>query len=148
MSETVIAEQGAASRTATEHKFQASDGVYLFYRAWSPAKESRRAIVLFHRGHEHSGRWQEFINRIALDDMWFFAWDARGHGRSPGERGYAECFGRMVRDADEFARHLSTQFQIPIENMAVVGQSVGAVLATAWVHDYAPPIRALVIATP
>jgi hypothetical protein len=30
----------------------------------------------------------------------------------------------------------------------VIAQSVGAVLAAAWVHDYAPPIRALVLASP
>jgi hypothetical protein len=54
----------------------------------------------------------------------------------------------MVRDAEEFVRHLSQQFDIPIENMAVVAQSVGAMLATTWVHDYAPPIRGLSIATP
>ena len=115
----------------------------------APSRRSRRrAIMLFHRGHEHSARWQDFIDRMALDDMWFFAWDARGHGRSPGDRGYATSFGRMVQDADEFIRHLSSQFDLPIENMAVVAQSVGAVLATTWVHDYAPPIRSLVIATP
>ena len=100
---------GPPSRTATEHTFRTSDGVELFYRAWAPATESRRAVVLFHRGHEHSARWQDFIDRIALDDSWFFAWDARGHGRSPGDRGYAESFGRMVQDADEFVRHLSEQ---------------------------------------
>jgi hypothetical protein len=32
--------------------------------------------------------------------------------------------------------------------MAVLAQSVGAVLAATWVHDYAPPIRALVLASP
>src|SRR2546421_625316 len=26
--------------------------------------------------------------------------------------------------------------------------SLGAVIATAWVHDYAPPIRGLILATP
>jgi alpha-beta hydrolase superfamily lysophospholipase len=148
MSQAVSLELHPDARTATEHTFRASDGAELFYRAWKPATESRRAIVLFHRGHEHSARWQDFIRRIGLDDFWFFAWDARGHGRSPGDRGYAESFGRMVRDAEEFVRHLSNQFDIPIENMSVVAQSVGAVLATTWVHDYAPPIRALVIATP
>ena len=71
-----------------------------------------------------------------------------GTAGRPANAGYAESFGRMVQDADEFVRHLSTQFDVPIENMAVVAQSVGAVLAATWVHDYAPPIRALVIATP
>ena len=142
MSEVSTVERQGNSRIPTEHTFRTSDGVELFYRAWRPATELRRAIVLFHRGHEHSARWQDFIDRMALDDTWFFAWDARGHGRSPDDRGYATSFGRMVQDADEFVRHLSTQFDLPIENMAVVAQSVGAVLAATWVHDYAPPIRA------
>ncbi|MEX0641760.1 MAG: bifunctional alpha/beta hydrolase/class I SAM-dependent methyltransferase [Pirellulales bacterium] len=148
MSQVIATEPPATTRPATEHTFRTSDGVDLFYRAWVPASESHRAVVLFHRGHEHSARWQDFIDRIRLDDFWFFGWDARGHGRSPGDRGYAESFGRMVRDAEEFVRHLSQQFDIPIENMAVVSQSVGAVLAATWVHDYAPPIRALAVATP
>lgn len=135
-------------RTSTEHTFRTSDGIDLFYRAWAPATESSRAVVLFHRGHEHSARWQDFIDRIALDDFWFFAWDARGHGRSPGERGYAESFGRVVRDADEFVRHLSAEFEVPVEEMGVVAQSVGAVVAATWVHDYAPSIRCLALATP
>jgi len=136
------------TREATTHTFQTSDGVELFYRAWAPGTTSNKAIVLFHRGHEHSGRWQDFIDRIGLSDCWFFAWDARGHGQSPGLRGYAENFGRMVRDADEFVRHVSTQYNIQIEETAVVSQSVGSVLAATWVHDYAPPIRTLVLATP
>ena len=148
MSHALATESQPTNRKSTEYRFRTSDGVDLFYRAWTPAAESHQALVLFHRGHEHSGRWQDFIERIALEDYWFFAWDARGHGRSPGDRGYAESFGRMVQDADEFIRHLSQQFDVPIENMGVVAQSVGAVLATAWIHDYAPPIRALAIATP
>jgi alpha-beta hydrolase superfamily lysophospholipase/phosphatidylglycerophosphate synthase len=135
-------------RVAEECRFTTSDGTGLFYRAWAPARESNKAVVLFHRGHEHSARWQDFVDRIDLGDYWFFAWDARGHGRSPGERGSAPSFSRMVKDADEFVRHLSAHHGIPLSNMAVVGQSVGAVLAATWVHDYAPAIRALVVATP
>lgn len=148
MSTASLTTETPAARTATEHTFQTSDGVDLFYRAWPPAAPSNRAVVLFHRGHEHSGRWQEFVDRIRLDDCWFFAWDARGHGRSPGQRGYAENFGRIVRDADEFVRHVTEQNDIHMEDLAVVSQSVGSVLAATWVHDYAPPIRALVLATP
>ena len=32
--------------------------------------------------------------------------------------------------------------------MIVLGHSVGAVLASCWVHDFAPPIRALILGTP
>ena len=135
-------------RRPTEHTFRLSDGAELFYRVWAPERPSSKAVVLFHRGHEHSARWQDTVDRLSMDDCWMFAWDARGHGRSEGERGHAESFGRLVKDADEFVRHLSTEYDVPVEEMAVIAQSVGAVLAAAWVHDYAPPIRAMVLATP
>ena len=32
--------------------------------------------------------------------------------------------------------------------MAVIAQSVGAVLVAAWAHDYAPKIRCMVLASP
>lgn len=49
---------------------------------------------------------------------------------------------------DEFVRYVSSQYQIPLANIIVIGQSVGAVLVSAWVHDYAPPIRGMVLASP
>jgi alpha-beta hydrolase superfamily lysophospholipase len=137
-----------SQRPPQEHTMRLRDGTELFYRSWTPLKPSHRAVILFHRGHEHSARWQDLIDRIGLDDFWFFAWDARGHGRSPGDRGYAESFGQYVKDADEFVRHVATEQGISLENVAVIAQSVGAVIASTWVHDFAPPIRALVVATP
>src|SRR5437762_3171019 len=125
-----------------------SDGAELFYRAWIPAVPTKKALLLFHRGHEHSGRWQETVEALALDDVAVFAWDARGHGRSPGERGSAENLARVIKDADEYVRHLVEQHGIALEETIVLAHSVGAVVAAAWVHDYAPPIRALILATP
>src|SRR5262249_3468800 len=126
----------APARISEEHRFVTSDGTGLFYRAWPPSRPADQAVVLFHPGHDQSARWQDFVDRIDLEDCWFFAWDARGHGRSPGERGYAPSFARMVKDADEFVQHITSQHGIPLTKMAVVGQSVGAVLAATWVHDY------------
>ena len=37
---------------------------------------------------------------------------------------------------------------IAVEDMAVIAQSVGAVLVAAWAHDYAPNVRCLVLAAP
>src|SRR5262245_36306848 len=67
---------------ASENSFKVRDGIPLFYRAWRPPGEVRRALILLHRGHEHSGRWQNTVETLANDDLAFFAWDARGHGRS------------------------------------------------------------------
>jgi len=125
-----------------------SDGVRLFYRAWLPAIPPQQALLLFHRGHEHSGRWQEVVDALNLPEQAVFAWDARGHGRSPGERGAAESMARVVKDVDEFVRHIAERYQIAPENMIVLGHSIGGVAAAAWVHDYAPRIRAMILAAP
>ena len=54
----------------------------------------------------------------------------------------------MIKDVDEFVRHISDRHGIAVEDMVVLGHSVGAVTVAAWVHDYAPPIRGLILATP
>jgi alpha-beta hydrolase superfamily lysophospholipase/SAM-dependent methyltransferase len=131
-----------------ERTFVTSDHAELFYRHWEPTTPQSRALLLFHRGHEHSGRFAELVESLGLEGVHVFAWDARGHGRSPGERGYAESVGRMVRDVEEFVRHVSTHHDLPVEQMVVLGHSVAAVTVATWVHDYAPPIRAMVLATP
>ena len=136
-------------RVAKEHTFSAVDGAEIFYRHW-PSKQgaSKRAIILFHRGHEHSGRQQDVVDGLNMPEYDCFAWDARGLGKSLGVRGYADNFGVLVKDADVFARHICSNYGFKMEDIAVVGQSVGGVIAAAWVHDYAPNIRSLVLASP
>ena len=65
---------------------------------------------------------------LGLPDVAIFAWDARGHGRSPGERGSAENFGTMVKDVDAFVRHIVDRHGFAFENMIVLAHSVGAVV--------------------
>ena len=92
-----------AALEPSEHTLTLRDGTELFYRAWLPEKPTTKALLLFHRGHEHSGRWQETV--IA-------------------------------------------EYGIALDDTVVLAHSLGAVIATAWVHDYAPPIRGLILATP
>jgi alpha-beta hydrolase superfamily lysophospholipase/SAM-dependent methyltransferase len=132
---------------ATERSMTSWDGVELFYRAWLPAIKTDKALLLFHRGHEHSGRWQEMVDGLNLKDIAVFAWDARGHGRSSGERGAARNGADIIKDVDLFAHHVSQRYEVPLENTIVLAHSLGAVHVAAWVHDYAPAIRAMILAT-
>jgi alpha-beta hydrolase superfamily lysophospholipase len=140
--------RAAAAARPSEHTLTLRDGTELFYRAWLPEQPATKALLLFHRGHEHSGRWQETVDALGLEDVAVFAWDQRGHGRSPGERGSAPDLANVVRDSDEWARHLAAVHGISLQETVVLAHSLGAVIATAWVHDYAPPIRGLILATP
>jgi alpha-beta hydrolase superfamily lysophospholipase len=139
-------------REAQEFSFTTHDGVELFYRHW-PASNAdsaapKRAVVMFHRGHEHGGRMAHLVDELEMADFDFFAWDARGHGLSPGERGDSPSFATSVRDVQSFIDHIVSNHGLAVEDIAVLAQSVGAVLVSTWAHDYAPKIRALVLASP
>ena len=136
-------------RSAEERYFTTIDGARLFYRYWpADSAAARRALVLFHRGHEHSGRLQHLVDELDLPGMAMFAWDARGHGRSLEAQCAGATMGLLVKDVDTFVHHISASFGIDMEDIAVLGQSVGGVLVAAWVHDYAPRIRCMVLASP
>lgn len=137
-----------STRTSTGSTFKTWDGTELFCRTWAPQGESRKALILIHRGHEHSGRLQGLVDMLDLPDFWAFSWDNRGHGHSPGARGDAPSYMALVKDLDAFVAHVRAKHNIPIENIAVVANSVGAVTAATWVHDFAPRIRAMVLAAP
>ena len=50
---------------AIEGTLTSWDGTELFYRAWLPAETKiEKALLLFHRGHEHSGRWAQTVDSI------------------------------------------------------------------------------------
>lgn len=135
------------ARGALEEKMVSWDGSEIFFRAWLPNETSEKALLFFHRGHEHSGRWQETVDSLGMEDVAMFAWDARGHGRSPGKRGAARELTDVIRDVEAFVREISLRYQIKRENMIILAHSLAAVTVGAWVHDYAPPIRGLILAT-
>jgi alpha-beta hydrolase superfamily lysophospholipase len=137
------------ARVPQEHQFKTHDDVSLFYRHWKATAPARRgAIVLFHRGHEHGARMAHLVDELDLPDFDFFAWDARGHGRSPGQRGYSPSFATSVRDVQAFIDHIGRAHGVPPEDIHVIAQSVGAVLVATWAHDYAPQVRGLTLASP
>ena len=56
-------------RESEERSFRTFDGVELFYRHWPAAREhSTGAIVLYHRGHEHSGRIAHLVDELDLPE--------------------------------------------------------------------------------
>lgn len=139
-----------SSWTCSESGFESDDGTRLFYRAWQPvaarATGTQNALIFLHRGHEHSGRIGPLVEQFGFVHDWAFAWDARGHGHSPGERGAAPDFQALVRDFEVFVRHLQARYGIAEQNMLIVANSVGAVIAATWLHDYAPRVRGVVMA--
>lgn len=51
-----------------------------------------------------------------------------------------------MQDFDDFVRHLQARYGIAPYNIFVVANSVGAVIAATWQHDYAPVVRGVIMA--
>lgn len=137
----------------TESSFLSFDRTRLFYRFWQPLDTRRaaaapplRVLVFLHRGHEHSGRIEPLVKELVGPQDWAFAWDARGHGHSPGERGAAPDFDSLVEDFNWFIHHLRQAHGFAPEDMVIIANSVGAVIAATWIHDHAPRLRGVVMA--
>src|SRR5437763_16518171 len=116
-----LALSAASHIKPTEHRLRLWDGSDLFYRAWLPAKTAEPALFLFHRGHEHSGRFLDVVHELGLAESAVFAWDARGHGQSPGGRAYAPTFPTIVKDIDLLVRPLSRDHGLRLSNVAELG---------------------------
>ncbi|TJV20957.1 MAG: alpha/beta hydrolase, partial [Mesorhizobium sp.] len=105
--EPTIAASAVEQRVAQERSFRSHDGTEIFYRYWpAVGQPARGAVVLFHRGHEHGGRMAHLVDELDMPGHAFYAWDARGNGRSAGERGYAPSFAALVRDIDWLVREI------------------------------------------
>jgi len=135
-------------RSSFSGYFTSFDGTELFYRAWEPCQPTHESVLVLHRGHEHSGRVGNIVEELEMPERWAFSFDLRGHGMSPGERGWADDFTVWINDLNAFALFIEKTYSTPLTDMAVVANSVGAVMTAAWVHDYAPGIRGMVLGTP
>lgn len=137
-----------ADSTSQPCEFETWDGMKLFHRVWPATRPTSKTVVLFHGGHEHSGRFDDLVERLGREDTTYFAWDARGHGRSPGRRGYANALGEITRDLEMFLRHLTQAHQFSSADAVFLGHSVGSLTVLAYVRDYQPPIRGMILGSP
>ena len=62
------------ARQAIECTFATHDGVDLFYRHWPSTAPGPGCVVMFHRGHEHSGRIAHLADELDLPEFDVFAW--------------------------------------------------------------------------
>jgi alpha-beta hydrolase superfamily lysophospholipase len=126
--------------------FKSFDASDIHYKHWESKTQNadKKAIVLLHRGHEHSLRIAHLVDELELEEFEFFAWDMRGCGESKSQNANTE-FADIAKDLQYFAEHIKNAYGVKEENIAVIAQSIGAVAAALWAHDYAPNIRALVL---
>ena len=125
--------------------FDTFDGNKIFYRKWNFEKD-KKTLIIIHRGHEHSERLSELTQDEKFLKYNIFAYDLRGHGytkikSSPNSMDY-------VRDLDSFVKHIKSEYQIKEEDIFIIANSIGGVILSAYVHDFAPNIAGIALLAP
>lgn len=125
--------------------FDTFDGNKIFYRKWNFEKD-KKTLIIIHREHEHSER----LNILTQDEKFLkyniFAYDLRGHGytkikSSPNSMDY-------VRDLDSFVKHIKSKYQIKEEDIFIIANSIGGVILSTYIHDFAPNIAGMALLAP
>ena len=125
--------------------FKSHEGEELFFYEWN-YKAGQKTLIVIHRGHEYGERLQEFATHPLFASYNIFAFDMRGHGHT--KAAVSPAFMDSVRDLDTFAKFLGQRYAVHEEDIFVVANSIGGVIVSAWVHDFAPRIAGMALLAP
>ena len=113
-----------------EGMFEGYQNLSLYYQSWLPANESKAVLLTVHGLAEHSSRYSNLVNLFVPRGYSIYGFDQRGHGRSPGRKGYIEDFSYFVNDLGIFLSFIREKHQKT--RIFILGHSVGGTVATAY----------------
>ena len=121
-------------------------GLDLYAQAWLPDRHPRSVIVVAHGLGEHSGRYAGLAEALVGAGHAVYAYDQRGHGRSPGARANIGRFEHLVSDFGAFAGRAARQH--PDAPVFLLGHSMGGAVAFATALRLPGAVRGVVLSAP
>ncbi len=127
-----------------EGTFKTSDGLELYYQSWLPDGAPRATFAVVHGYGEHSGRYLNPVNYFTPRGYAFYAYDLRGHGKSPGPRGYINRFEEYLADTDSFMKLVHEKQS---GTVFLLGHSLGGLISANYAPDH-PELPGLILSSP
>jgi alpha-beta hydrolase superfamily lysophospholipase len=110
----------------SEGTFQGVEGLELYYQSWTPQGKPRGILALVHGLGGHSGLYSNIIEHLLAKQYAVYGLDMRGHGRSPGQRGYINSWSEFRNDLRIFLKFI--QQQQPVCPIFLFGHSLGGLV--------------------
>jgi alpha-beta hydrolase superfamily lysophospholipase len=108
--------------------------------------DPRFVVLLSHGYGEHARRYDHVAERLNAEGAAVYAPDHFGHGRSDGERALAENLEGAVDDLQLVAeRAIAEHPGLPV---ALIGHSMGGLIATRYAQRFGDGLAALVLSGP
>ena len=119
--------------------FPGLGGVELYYQSWHPPVPPRGIAVIIHGLGGHSGLFGNMVDHLLPQNYAIYAFDLRGHGHSPGQRGYINSWDEYRGDLDAFLTLIERQNSGC--SCFLLGNSLGGIVALDYVLRFAERIQ-------
>jgi alpha-beta hydrolase superfamily lysophospholipase len=121
----------------------------LYAEQFLPAGTPKGIVLITHGYAEHCGRYRELAHVIVQAGWAALSYDVRGHGQSPGVRGYIDRFDAYLEDlaAMQQAARALVSAGTPL---VLLGHSHGSLITLRALADERPPgdVKAAIISSP
>ncbi len=119
----------------------------LFYQRWFPDTELVQGIVIVVHGlGGHSDLFKHGVRCLVPQGYGVYALDLRGHGRSPGQRGYIRQWQEFREDLRAFLQFIRSQETV--ENYFLWGHSMGGTISLDYALHYPESLQGLILSAP
>jgi len=125
-----------------ESMFLGSKNTKIFYSV-DKVVNPKAAVVFVHGICEHLGRYSYIKDKFIDAGYDVYRYDARGHGKSEGKRGYLESFDDYLDDLDIFVEMVKNNNKGL--KIILIGHSMGGLVATAYTSKYPNKVDLLAI---
>jgi len=120
----------------------------LYAEQFVPGGTPKGVVLITHGYAEHAGRYRELANVIVQAGWAALSYDVRGHGKSPGTRGYIDRFDVYLDDlaAMQAAARALAPASAPL---VLLGHSHGGLITLRALCDEHPPdVKAAIVSSP
>jgi alpha-beta hydrolase superfamily lysophospholipase len=129
-----------------EEWFKGSGGLSLFRQTWRPAGPTRAVLINVHGLGDHSGLYPALVEHFTARGIAVYAFDLRGNGRSPGQRGYVERWDQYVEDLERFIAVVRREE--PDRPVFLLGNSLGGLIVLDYARHRPEGLRGIIAASP
>lgn len=129
-----------------EGQFTASGGARLYERRFLAADLLQANVAIIHGYGDHCARYDWVMGRFRDAGVSSFSYDQRGHGRSPGKRGYVFRFEDFLDDLEVFLRHIAPD--LGGRPLFLMGHSMGAMVLARYAQTRVVAARGMVFSSP
>lgn len=122
----------------------AREGGEAYHYAYHFAQDQNSAaILILNCGKPDQQIHNNLIQKISLAKLSFFTLDLLEQ-----ELNNIDTVSEIAQHLDDFVMYLEVTYAIKQEQLIVVAEGLSALVTLAWVHDYAPLIKSMILLSP